>query len=221
MSQLEFNDIQALVFAGYGSLRLSRYVFLHLEEAARARAWLRELAEEVTTEGLLLEAKASGTRLREAVHVAFTARGLEALGLDGEVLGTFSPEFQEGMATERRSRILGDLGGSAPERWEFGGREGEESLHLVLMLFAEGEVGHEQALEALHARHRQRYVAHGLREVSVQDAHLIPVRQGDGTENGFREPFGFRDGIAQPSIEGSPHQTGRTGPIKAGEFILG
>ena len=38
-----------------------------------------------------------------------------------------------------------------------------------------------------------------------------------------REPFGFRDGIAHPAVEGSgiPGSNSHEAPFKAGEFVLG
>jgi len=222
--QLEWHDIQALVFAGYGKLRRARYVFLRVEEPARAKAWLRGLSEEVTTMKTLQRAKELRERKGHAVHVAFTARGLAALGLPREVLDSFLPEFVEGQTPEHRARALGDTGASAPENWCFGGREpgceGEKELHLVLMLFTEGDERHAEQMEALHARHRERYSS-GMGEVFVQDACLRKMSQQDGAEDGFKEAFGFRDGITQPTIEGTPAKPGQTSPIKAGEFILG
>ena len=63
-------------------------------------------------------------------------------------------------------------------------------------------------------------LAHALSELPGvellwrQDVHSLPDE---------REPFGFKDGIGQPAIEGSgivgtnPHEA----PLKAGEFVLG
>src|SRR5215469_17679738 len=48
-ASLELEDVQGLVLRGYGSLRAARYLLLRVGEAAGARAWLRALADGVTT----------------------------------------------------------------------------------------------------------------------------------------------------------------------------
>jgi hypothetical protein len=70
-----------------------------------------------------------------AVNVAFTAAGLAAVGLPAEVLHTFPPEFQEGISSLARSRILGDTEESAPETWEVGNPSGDP-LHAVVVIHA-------------------------------------------------------------------------------------
>ncbi len=208
---LEFDDIQGLVFFGHGHLKYSRYVFLQVTDGARARAWLRTLVErkEVTTASGKQHPGLEGVKGEHALQVAFTASGLERLGVPSEVMSTFLQEFCQGMRNPRRARILGDTGGSAPEKWQFGGSEAT-AIHLVLVLFGRDDAD----LDVFHASHRERY-QEALKEVFIQDADM---RQGD------TEPFGFRDGISFPYIKGVP--TTRTTealglPINAGEFILG
>jgi Dyp-type peroxidase family len=43
----------------------------------------------------------------------------------------------------------------------------------------------------------------------------------DTLERLDREPFGFRDGISQPLIQGLPKAAGAQPPVAAGEFVLG
>lgn len=208
---LEFDDIQGLVFFGHGHLKYSRYVFLRVKDGARARAWLRTLVErkEVTTAAGKQSPGLEETKGEHALQVAFTASGLEQLGLPSEVRTTFLQEFREGMRDKRRARVLGDTGGSAPEKWQVGGSDATVP-HVVLVLFGRDDAD----LDVFHASHRERY-QEALEEVFIQDADM---RQGD------TEPFGFRDGISFPYIKGVP--TTRTPealglPINAGEFILG
>src|SRR5262249_43487080 len=54
----------------------------------------------------------------------------------------------------------------------------------------------------------------GVEAIWRQDCHALPTET---------EPFGFRDGISHPAIEGSgiPGSNPRERPLKAGEFILG
>jgi len=206
----ELEDIQGLLVFGHGHLRRSTYVFLRFKDGgiAQARAWLGQLAGEIST------AKPSGrdaagarVKAERALQVAFTASGLRALGLSDEVLKTFLDEFREGMADENRLRVLGDLNGSSPEHWDYGGPK--NPVHVALMLYAENHA----ALEAYYEEHRARFEKGGLELVFRQDTEL---RQ----EN--REPFGFRDGIAQPAIEGlGAKPTSNEPPTKPGEFILG
>src|SRR5207248_974164 len=115
---LEAGDIQGLVAAGYGHLTAACFLVLGIGDAdgggnAAARGWLRELADAVTAAD-----RRSGDR---AVNIAFTHRGLLALGLGDDVAATFSNEFVSGMAVPHRCRVLGDVGDSAPERWQWGG----------------------------------------------------------------------------------------------------
>jgi Dyp-type peroxidase family len=196
MTGLEKTDIQGLVFSGYPKNPFAFYVLLEIVEPRRARAWLRRLADDVTTG----EPPCYGT----TTNVALTAGGLRALGMPETVLATFSREFREGMSAEdHRSRILGDTDDSAPSLWHWGGPR--SSPHLMLMLYAKDDLSLQRCL----AERRAEYGG-ALREIFVRDTLMLPDR---------REHFGFADGIAQPSIVGSARN--KPFAIKTGEFVLG
>ncbi len=141
------------------------------------------------------------------ITVAFTYHGLEALGVPQESLESFLPEFRQGMAA--RAAELGDVGESSPERWEK--PLGTAEVHVALRCSRPMQ----QALEALAERARE---AHerlpGVEVIWRQDCYQLPTG---------RTSFGFKDGIGQPSVEGSgiPPSNPRERPIKAGEIILG
>jgi Dyp-type peroxidase family len=195
---LDVDDIQGLVFRGYGNLRAACYLLLAVDDPASARAWLRSLAGEITVG----EVKADAT----ALNVAFTPSGLRKLGLPPEALATFSLEFIDGMATPHRSRLFGDVGESAPERWDWGG-PGAPEIDVLLMLFATDK----PTLAALYAASGERLVAGGLRQLAKLDTEDL----------GFVEHFGFRDGVSQPVIAGSSRSAAPMHTIQPGEFLLG
>jgi Dyp-type peroxidase family len=195
MAQLELDDIQGLIARGYGNLPAARYLVLRIDDGALARAWLRDLTARVT--------RASQKPQDAAIHVAFTSRGLTALGLDEETLAAFSREFWEGMAHPHRARhVLSDRGESDPERW----RWGKEDTHVLLLLYAsDGD-----ALETLHASAREGY--QGVAEIQLLETFSFERA---------REHFGFNDGIAQPIIMGLSKTGPASNTIAPGEFILG
>jgi deferrochelatase/peroxidase EfeB len=200
---VDASDVQGLVVAGYRHLRAACFLVLAIDPAASggagaARAWLRDITGDVSA--------ADGRPEGQAVHVALTYHGLLALGLANDVAGAFSNEFIGGMAVPHRSRVLGDVGDSAPEHWQWGGPT-TQTVDALLMLYAADE----PALEALYNRHRAR----------LGDAGLTELRRLDTVDLGDVEPFNFADGISQPTIEGL--QPGGSAPdtIKAGEFVLG
>jgi Dyp-type peroxidase family len=230
MKPLELEDIQGILLSNYSRLPLARYIFLQWgNDRERAKVWLDSLAEDVTTAEQGVSQREGRPRSHgeawpeQAVNIAFTASGLRGLGLSEAILKTFLQEFREGMACAHRQRILGDTGGSAPARWQFGGPSTED-IHLLLMLFTrEGGATNQERwlrLEALYQRYRERYEAAGLKEVFLQDARMLPMGPG---HQGFKEPFGFRLGISAPVIEGGPGAQVLPGqlPSPAGEFILG
>jgi len=141
------------------------------------------------------------------VSVALTYQGLRALGVPQETLESFSWEFRQGMAA--RAGDLGDVGASAPENWEQ--PLGSADLQVVLVAVSPDE----ERLEAALDRARETYRSMpGIEAIWRQNCHALPTET---------EPFGFRDGISHPAIEGSgiAGTNSKEQPLKAGEFVLG
>jgi Dyp-type peroxidase family len=200
-------DIQGFLTSGYGHLPQSAYLFVQFHDSAQARRWLAQLAPVVTT-AKPWPKNAKGEKIKPAVtlNVAFTCDGLAALGLPREVLCTFPEEFQEGIATPARSRILGDTEESDATRWEFGGA-GQPPIHALVVVHAATQ----EAVEWACGEQRQliEKTAGGVVEVA------------DSAQRGYRpsgdhEPFGFHDGVGQPSVAGINGDG-----VPTGEFILG
>ena len=110
------------------------------------------------------------------------------------------------MTSPARSRILGDTEESAPTAWELGGPN-TEPIHAVVIVHAADD----RALDLVFASEMLR--------LERTNGGVMPHAGAD--QRGYRpsadtEPFGFRDGIAQPSIVGL---AGHGSPT--GEFILG
>jgi Dyp-type peroxidase family len=195
---LELADVQGLVARGYATLKAASFLLLGFDEGPGAKRWL----------GTALDTVTAGDEHPDerAVNLAFTARGLERLGLAPEVLQQFSNPFVHGMTTEHRRRILGDVGDDAPERWDWGG-PGTAPLDAVLLLYARDSA----ELERLTAEQTALLDAAGVRV-----EHRLGTSDLDGIE-----PFGFRDGISQPFLEGLSKSGPAGQTVRAGEFVLG
>ena len=199
-------DIQGIITSGYGHLPYAAYLFVTMTSTDGGRRWLSLVENSITSsQHRIIGHGLPEDRPSVAVNLGLSAEGLRALGLPQDVMRTFPVEFQDGIASEERSRILGDTGVSAPETWEIGGPR-TEPVHAMLMLFAPDE----SALDELCRVQRDALKASG-------GAIELPASMQRGYRpDTFAEPFGFHDGIAQPSIAGL---TGHGVPT--GEFILG
>jgi Dyp-type peroxidase family len=199
-ARIETEDIQGIVFRGYGQLRHACYPLLRIADgnAAAARRWL----------GTLLPIIASGKpgSRDSALQIAFSHAGLCALGLHEDTRRGFAREFTEGMTTDHRRRLLGDSGLSHPDCWRWGGPK-NEPVHVALLLYARTP----DALASLHGRLRSAWTAAGLSAVATLDTG----------ELASQEHFGFADGISQPAIEGYHASKSKLHRVKAGEFVLG
>jgi Dyp-type peroxidase family len=112
------------------------------------------------------------------------------------------------MNDELRAHVLGDVEENAPEKWEFGGPE-QVPVHALLMLFA-------RSGEAI-AEQRERLVA----RVSARGGIVVHEDAAE-LRDPLKEPFGFRDGIVQPHVSGTPRPRGSNEvEVPAGEFLLG
>ncbi|HEY4031202.1 MAG TPA: hypothetical protein VGM25_12710 [Caulobacteraceae bacterium] len=199
----ELDDIQALAKAGYNPLPDACHLLLRVKDAKAARAWLKAFRPTVIAD--------LKTRVKSAVHIAISAPGLRALGVEEAVIGGFSQEFVDGMAADpARSRRLGDVGANAPAGWAWGGAGAEP--HLVLLLFAEAD-----GLGPLRAA-----LVNTAFEAAFTHTELSTARR-DG-----REPFGFLDGLSQPVVDWAGKRTPGGLPdldygnaITVGEFLLG
>ena len=103
------------------------------------------------------------------------------------------------------------MGDSDPKNWILGG-EINPAVHMLLSLYTDER--RVRRLEAVSARLRNRFAAAGLHEIWTEDAHALP-------HGGVH--FGYRDGIAQPEIEGAnsrdrPDMQPKASP---GDFLLG
>jgi deferrochelatase/peroxidase EfeB len=196
-------DVQGLVHSGYAKLTEASFLLLRIADPAAARAWLR--AAPITSAADLAR------QVPTALHVAFSAGGLRALGLAEPILAGFSAEFLSGMAgAAERSRRLGDVGPNAPAHWDWGG---DRPPDMLLALYAEpGALA-------------------GLRQAIASPAFaagFAPIAELPTSDMGGHEPFGFADGISQPRFDFAGRRRPGTDAdleygnlLTAGELLLG
>jgi Dyp-type peroxidase family len=199
---LELDDIQSGVLRPRPTPYAATYIVLRIDNRKAGRELMRRLSEVVTS-----AANPTSPLSDTWVSVALTYQGLRALGAPQDSLDSFAWEFQQGMAA--RAKALGDTGESSPENWEQ--PLGTPDVHVVLVAVAPDA----QRLEAALDRPRKAYKElPGITAIWRQDCHALPTET---------EPFGFRDGISHPAIEGSgiPGTNPKEQPLKAGEFVLG
>lgn len=200
---VDFSDIQGIVRFGYSALTEASYFLLKIRNTKAASAWLATAPVSTAVE--------RETAPDTALQVAFTASGLRALGMNEEVVEGFAPEFLSGMGqNSSRSRRLGDVGANSPEYWRWG--ISEKLPHMVVMFYARP----------------------GQLQGWIQSA------QNDDWKDGFenvecltttnlhdKEPFGFADGVSQPTVDwGRARATGQDeieygNIVSLGEFVLG
>jgi Dyp-type peroxidase family len=199
---LELDDIQAGALHPRPSPYAGAYILLRIDDKRAGRELLRRLIP------VLDSAAGPGDPAKQAsLTAALSFQGLHALGVPQESLASFPLEFQQGMAA--RADALADLGENAPEHWE--APLGSSDVHVALVALAPDAAQLETVLERARASLRD---LTGVIPIWRQDVYALPNE---------REPFGFKDGMGQPAIEGSgiagnnPHEA----PIKAGEFVLG
>lgn len=199
---LELDDIQSGVLRPRPAPYVATYIALRIDDQQAGRQLMQKLAAVVTS-----AANPSDPNADTWVSVALSYQGLKALGVPAQSLESFSWEFRQGMAS--RAKELGDVGESSPEKWEK--PLGSSDIHVVIV----GVSPDAQRLESALARARTTYESmKGIVAIWRQDCHALPNE---------KEPFGFRDGISHPAIEGSgiPGTNPSERPLKAGEFVLG
>lgn len=199
---LELDDIQSGVLRPRPSPYAATYVLLRVDQRRAGCELLRRLCDVVTS------ASAPSSPVGDTwVSVALTFQGLKALGVPQDSLDSFAWEFQQGMAS--RAGVLGDTGESSPEKWEH--PLGTSDVHLVIVALAPDPIHLRGAFQRAQRAFQE---LKGVQAIWRQDCYA--------PANG-REPFGFRDGISHPAIEGSgiPGSNPQEQPLKAGEFVLG
>lgn len=201
-ANLDLADIQGGVLRPRPSPFAATYIILRIDDRKAGRDLVRRLAE-VATPSTDPKAPTRDTW----ISVALSFHGLRALGVPASSLESFPAPFQQGMAA--RAEILGDTGESSPANWEK--PLGTPDVHIVVTAVSTDQ----ERLEAAFAR-----ASKAFRELSGVAAIW---RQDCRAQADEKEPFGYRDGISHPAIEGSgiPGSNPQEIPLKAGEFVLG
>jgi Dyp-type peroxidase family len=199
---LALADIQGLVVWGYGHMPDARYLLLRLARPAPGlRRWLGQLPVNSAAADDAMSAPPE-----PLLNVAFTYRGMRELGLDESLCRSFSTPFVQGSEHEYRARVNGDVGASAPEAWQWG--SAQKPVHIALLVFASSP----ESARRFAACYAAEAMTHGCEVVADLEARTLPGR---------KEHFGFRDGIAQPTIVGSGKAEVAGNSLAAGEFLLG
>ena len=256
--QVQWQDVQGLVLNSYQMLPFAAYVPWCFSSNGRQQAWLKDLIGRLMRVKAVNDRppdRASAHPLRPTdlqtmkdqrdggavdvwvVNVALTATGLTKFGVTDEERLQFSAEFREGMAPERapgsdttprRCNLLGDVGENSPEYWQWGGWTANREIDGILLLYAATEAELEKLIE-YEIERAQKYGAQFLGSGTASKGDPL-ILKGRIYED-LKEHFGFRDGISQPIIDGTPTSSSerirkdsneaRISLVKPGEFVFG
>lgn len=205
MTDLPHADIQGFILRTY-AMPVLRIFALKVAQAEAARQFLGKLVNG-ESEPQLATATDWTVKPSYCLNVGLTYNGLVALELPASSLASFPEEFAAGAAA--RAERVGDTGDSSPVHWK--GQLASADLHILLFLFAETE----GVLERITGQLRTGYSSRGaVAELSVHEGRSLP---------GNAAHFGYRDGFAQPTIDGGlpPLMPDVLPKAPAGEFLLG
>jgi Dyp-type peroxidase family len=225
---LNLSNIQGNSIGGFNKDSQAN-LFLKFTSGSSGRAWLKEIAGELSSSDSVIEfnnqfraLKKQGVNKPETlisaiwVNLAISFAGLKALGVKPADLAAFPPTFQNGMA----AASIGDVGTSAPSTWVPPFNHPAD-VHAVLIVAADHSL--ELAKKVADLTATPAFTA-GCQILLNQPGATRPDLPG-------HEHFGFKDGISQPGLRGvdkpddplgNPDQ-GHPGQdlLWPGEFILG
>ncbi|MBN8987281.1 MAG: Dyp-type peroxidase [Rhizobiales bacterium] len=224
----QLGDIQGMLKSGYGWLKTSRFWLLTVRDGRedQARAWLKELLKPELD--LIVSAERVGEaktkRIDEALAIAFSHAGLVKLGCEDTGAHPFPTPFCSGMGSRLRESLLND----SPRQWRWSDVEGCLDRQAVHILVAQWSL--RDATTRMPDPDPEVFQIN-----KVENNPYSFAKRNDDPEERLREPFGFRDGIAQPVILGLRDVDGESdkaarlhaGPlyedrvVSPGEFILG
>jgi len=252
---VEYADIQGGILTAYGRLGFpfGRFALVCVHDAAGGREFVEKLRNRVTTAVRWPSRKeniAPGRLVIERPPVtwnlAFTFRGLAALGVPTRTLRGMPDEFMDSMAG--RCKIIGDATEENPlagwdRVWDPAGRG--RDVHILILLNAQmGEDGRplpeldqaqaDVAKFCAESEGRVELLA-GHRGADEHWQQLEALRDSNGLPCA-KEHFGFTDAISDPVFEGqypklqeneravgsgASDGAGNWRPLAAGEFLLG
>ena len=205
---IDYADVQGTILRGY-RVDLARHFILQITSAAAAGTFIGSLVDGTGGMPRITTAQPWTSKPDCFVNVGFTAPGLLALGVTAEQLDTFDDAFKAGAVNGAAG--VGDVGTSAPANW-LGGAETWQNAHVVLSLWVHKDPG---VLDTVSAQLRAGFAA-GMKELLSHDATALPDN---------RVHFGYRDNIAQPTVQGAPPRKhdvpDSQHTVPTGEFLLG
>ena len=208
MAELDLDDIQGNILRGYRKSD-ARHFAVAFGQPADAGRLIQKLIKGAPGALMLTRSSDWDSKPEYCLNIGLTAAGLTQLGLPAALLKCFPDAFIRGPIPAANG--LGDVNESAPETWCMGGPNNAEVHALVSLFTTESD---KPCLESHSSTLRELFAAHAVTVVHEQAAHALP----EG-----RVHFRYKDGIAQPRIEGSPDRPfkDRQPASKAGEFLLG
>jgi Dyp-type peroxidase family len=257
--RLELADLQGNILTAYGRLGFpkARYLLLNIRDAAAGRAAIEFIRPLVTTalrwpstRSAIPTGAVAVERPKVTLNLAFTFRGLLALGVPTRTLRGMPDDFIDGMAA--RAAILGDdAPGHDVSNWDpvWQARDEAHRPHVLVMLNAQMQPDGSAVPELDQVTRRiVDYCAKSVGKIALLTGHRGPAKDWqelsallEPAEAGTlrptpREHFGFMDAISDPVFEGQfpDHAAasraagngktdghGRWLPLATGEFLLG
>lgn len=182
---VDLADVQGNILRGY-RMGYVRHLVMRVTDGAAARASLGALVDGTLPTQVTSASpwkKDQDKTPRDCLNVGITFAGLRALGVSKSSLKGFPTEFRAGMAA--RAARLGDVGASAPERWDTRLAEADD-VHVIFTVHGKAPHDVDRACAPLQR-------AKGFWFIEQFDGAALP----DDTVH-----FGYRDGIAQPRFIG-------------------
>ncbi|PCK07530.1 MAG: hypothetical protein COA42_13810 [Alteromonadaceae bacterium] len=206
---IDFKDVQGVILRGY-RVKFARHFILSITDTQATARLLQSLINGDAGLPQVTTALRREVRPASFLNVSLTSAGLSAMGVSDDDLKTFDASFQQGASSDAIATIIGDVGSSAPQNW-IGGLGDGQQVHMLISLWVREST---DVMDSITAKLNDAFEG-AVKVLLVQDANALPDD---------KIHFGYRDGIAQPTVIGMPPNNNIPDdqpPVATGEFLLG